>query len=123
MSYNSQKGTSITEALIAVVLVALLTKGAAYLTTRATASHTDQQLLSLAINQMNYALESNSVCSAAPIIELPNNISLTSEVQGCDTTSATINGMVIDNVATPPILSVTSDLLGGQVVVGGTWVD
>ena len=121
MYSNSQRGTSLIEALIAMLLIALVGSGAIHLTNRATASHTDQQLLTIAITQMRSALKTPDICTTPPVIQLPNNVSLTAQVQGCSTTTATVGGVAINNIQTPLTLSVTSDLLGGQVVVGGTW--
>ena len=122
MYSNSQQGTSLIEALIAMILISLVGSGAIHLTNRATASHTDQQLLTMAITQMRAALNTPNVCTTPPVIQLPNNVSLTTQVQGCGTTSVTIGvGGGAINVQSPLTLSVTSDLLGGQVVVGGTW--
>jgi len=67
-------------------------------------------------------MDGNDLCVNAPNIVLPNNLTITAEVQGCDaTTTAKINGMDIVDVPKPIALSVTSQQLGGQVVVGGTW--
>lgn len=116
-----EHGNTLMEALIALVLIGILVNGVGYLSSRATASYTEQQLLTIAITQMRSSLLAGDICTEAPTIELPNDVSLTTTVQGCDTTDATINGHVISNIPTPLGISVNSDLLGGQVVVGGTW--
>lgn len=112
-----------------MILIALTGSGAIHLTNRATSSYTDQQLLNMALTQMNAALHSQDVCTTAPVIQLPNNVSLTATVQGCAVITTTISLVATNppttgvsvNVPTPPVLSVNSPLLGGQVVVGGTW--
>ncbi len=121
MYADTERGSAIIEALVSMTLVALLLNGAGYLSTRAIASHTDQQLLNMAIAQMRASIRSDDICTNAPTIELPNNIVLATVAQGCDETTVTIDGHDIANVPTPTGLSVDSEILGGQVVVGGTW--
>ena len=121
MYSDTERGSAILEALVSMALVALVLNGAGYLSSRAIASHTDQQLLNMAIAQMRASIRSEDICADAPTIELPNNIILTTTVQGCDEMTVTIDGHQISNVPTPTGLSVDSELLGGQVVVGGTW--
>lgn len=121
MYVDKARGNALIEALIAMILVVILLNGAGYLSSRAIASHTDQQLLNMAITQMRTSIRNDDICANAPTIELPNNVILTATAQGCDDTTVTINGHVISNVPSPTGLSVDSEILGGQVVVGGTW--
>ena len=121
MYSRNSRGSAMFEALVAMIIIAIVLNGASFLTSRAIASNTDQQLLNIAITQMRASIRSTDICASPPTIELPNNIVLTTTAQGCDTTTITINGRAISNVPTPPGLSVDSELLGGQVVVGGTW--
>lgn len=121
MYVDTARGSALIEALIAMILVVILLNGSGYLSSRAIASHTEQQLLNMAIAQMRASIRSEDICANAPIIDLPNNITLTTTAQGCDDTTVTINGLVIPNVPTPTGLSVDSEILGGLVVVGGTW--
>lgn len=121
MSIKYQRGTSLIEVLIALILVSILVNGAMHLTTRATAVHTEQQLLTMAISQMQDALTRHDICTNPPTITLPGITPITADVQGCDTTSVTIDGTTISNIPTPVGLSINEPLLGGQVVVGGTW--
>lgn len=122
-STESQRGSSLVEVFVALLLVSLIGKGAVQLTTKATATFTDLQLLELSVNQLRSSLIMNhDICTNAPVVILPGNISITADVQGCDTTTtATIDGVTVAHIPKPISLSVTSDLLGGQVVVGGTW--
>ena len=121
---DKQTGTGLIEAMIAVFLVALLSKGAVYLTARASSLQSDSRVQEIAIQQMRDSLTNNeNVCTTAPIITLPNNEVVTAAVQGCGVmTTATINGVLISQVPVPISLSVDTPSLGGQVVVGGTWV-
>lgn len=121
---DKQTGTGLIEAMIAVFLVALLSKGAVYLTARASSLQSDSRVQEIAIQQMRDSLTNNAnVCTTAPVITLPNNEVVTAAVQGCGVmTTATINGVLISQVPVPITLSVDTQSLGGQVVVGGTWV-
>ena len=121
---DKQTGTGLIEAMIAVFLVALLSKGAVYLTARASSLQSDSRVQEIAIQQMRDSLTNNAnVCTTAPVITLPNNETVTAAVQGCGVmTTATINGEVVSQVPIPISLSVDTQSLGGQVVVGGTWV-
>lgn len=118
---NKETGGSLIEVLIATALVGILLHGAATLVTRATSSNTDQQLLNIAITQLRSSLLRDDLCVTPPTIELPGGVTLTADVQGCSPTSVVIGGETIDNVVQPIRLAVDSDLLGGRVVVGGTW--
>ena len=104
-----------------------MSQGAVYLTTRATATQTTQQMLNMAVSQLRSRLiENNNICVLAPVIpdavRLPNNVSLTAQVQGCESeATVSIDGINIPGVPRPITLRVDSPLLGGEVVVGGTW--
>ena len=117
------------EAVIGLVLVSLVVQGMLFITSRSSSVQSSLRLQEIAVLQMRAALMQNKsgaidICSVAPIVLLPNKVSITAEVQGCDTsTTAQINGTEITGVPMPIVLSVTSELLGGQIVVGGTWVD
>lgn len=121
MYVDTERGSALIEALVSMILVAILLNGAGYLSSRAIAFHTDQQLLDMAIAQMRASIRNEDICANAPTIELPSNITLIATAQGCDETTVTINGHDIHNMFTPSGLSVDSEILGGQVVVGGTW--
>jgi len=124
-STDKQQGIGLIEAIITVVLVAILTKGAIYVTARASALQSKSRIQEIAITQLRDNLTNGeNVCTTAPEITLPNNEVVTAQVQGCSyTTTATINGVVIANVPVPISLSIDSLSMGGQVVVGGTWVE
>lgn len=124
-SISRQKGSGLLEAIVVVVLIGLLSKGAIYLTGRASAVQGDSRVQEIALAQLRSILSnSNNICTTTPQVTLPNNETINVEVQGCNaTTTATINGVVIADVPVPVSLSVNSDSLGGQVVVGGTWLD
>ena len=127
LSTKKQQGDFLVEAVIGLVLVSVLIQGVLFVTSRTSAVRSTQRLQEMAVQQMRAALMQNlsgtiDICSTAPIINLPNSVTITAQVQGCNTTTtAQINGATVTGVPRPIALSVTSDLLGGQVVVGGTW--
>jgi len=128
---KSQRGSSLIEALIALIMIALIGKGAIYLTNRATAASTDQLLLSMAVTQMRAALTNPAICTTPPgtppaAVTLPNNPLLPITVQGCNVIiDATIDiastgEVTIGNIPAPIRLSIDDPIVGGLVVVGGT---
>ena len=123
-STNRQRGSGMFEAVVAMLLISMLGQGAIYLTSRVTAIQGDTRILEVAVNQMRTSLmNDNDICSSPPVIQLPNSETVTAEVQGCsETITARIDGIDITGIPKPIALSVTSDTLGGQVVVGGTWI-
>jgi len=124
-SVEKQTGSSLIEVLIATALVGIMLHGAATLTTRAAATSTDQQLITIAVEQMRTHLLDPGICTTPPTINIPdgttNGMNIVATVQGCDTTTVSIDNVTLNNVPSPLRLSVTSPLFGGQVVVGGTW--
>lgn len=121
-SINSQRGSGIIEALVAVLLVGLLSQGTLYLTSRASNAQAASRLQEIAVSQLRGDLmTSKDICSNPPSVTLPNGQVVTAEVQGCNTTiNAVINSVTVA-VPAPLRLSLTSDAIGGTLVVGGTW--
>lgn len=129
ISIKSQRGDFLVEAVIGLILVAIVGQGMLLIASRTAATQATLRVQEMAVSQMRSALMQNrsgsiDICSTSPVIFLPNSVSITADVQGCDTTSTVIiNGASVSGVPKPISLSVTSDQLGGQVVVGGTWID
>lgn len=127
MPIKSQKGSSIVEAVIAMILLSIIAQRAVFLSSRAAATQGEKRVQEIVVHQMRSALLQNGslgndICMNPPVIQLPNNNSVTAQVQGCaQTTEATIDGSIVSGIPQPISLSVTSDAAGGQVVVGGTW--
>jgi len=115
------------EAVIGLILVAIIGQGVVFIASRTATKNGQIRLQEMATNQMRSLLANNKMdgidlCTTAPTIVLPNNLSIVAQVQGCDaTTTATIDGVEVADVPKPIALSVTATQLGGQVVVGGTW--
>ena len=140
-SSKKQQGTSIIEAVIALILVAIISSGAVFLSARASDAQGSIRVQEIAITQLRSALINNGnggvdICSVAPTIRLPNNVTLTGpddvQVQGCGgTIIATIEGVSVTvpeplriSLCPPsatPSSACDGELLGGQIVVGGAW--
>lgn len=122
MYARNQRGNSLIEVLIAAALVGLMFYGTARLVNRAAKTSSEQQLLNIVLDQMQESLQSGNPCASPPQVVLPTGVTLLATAQGCGTTTpVTVNGVPIPPVPTPVRLSVNSNDLGGQVVVGGTW--
>lgn len=128
-SSDNQRGAFLVEAIVGIVLVALMAQAMLFITSRTSSVQTTLRLQEIAIHQMRSALMGNrsgtiDICNNAPKVSLPDNVSLQTVTQGCDaTTTAQFPGVSVTDVPQPVVLSVTSDLLGGRLVVGGTWVE
>ena len=126
-SIKRQRGDFLVEAVIGLILVSIIRQGMLLIASRTAKAQTNLSLQEIAVNQMRAALMQNrsgsiDICGSAPVISLPNAVSITAEVQGCGTyATVEINGTSVSDVPNPIRLSVTHALLGGQVVVGGTW--
>ena len=123
-----QRGSSLIEAVVALVLLSLVTQGAVTMTARASASQGELRVQEIALTQMREMLIANKsgsidLCApgSLPAVQLPET-AVTPDIQGCgETMSFKIDGTTIDNIAAPLVVSVTNDAIGGQIVVGGTW--
>lgn len=126
---SKQRGDFLIESLIGLLLMAIIGMGVVFVTSRMSVSQKDMRMQEIAVNQMRAWLLNNgtggiNICGATPQVKLPGVDDITVEVIGCDgtnvgTTVATINGVDI-TVPKPLFISVTSDALGGEVIVGGS---
>jgi len=130
-SIKRQRGTSIVEAIITLVLVAILASGAIFVSSKSAAQQGELRVQEIAVSQIRSALINNGtggvdICTTPPIVTLPNGEVLTApyiEVQGCNSTiTATVNGADV-TVPEPLRISINHASVGGQMVVGGTWVE
>ncbi|AYC31434.1 hypothetical protein D3880_03080 [Pseudomonas cavernae] len=119
------------EALIGMLLVAVIGLGLVYTSSRVAVSHKDMNLQSLAVAQLRDLLQRNGsgsldLCATAPSIKLPPQLSLPVSVSGCDASLSASVGKTSDSARKtltglhgPLSLSVTDPALGGEVRVGG----
>ncbi len=135
---KKQNGDFLIEALIGMVLLAIIGLGIVHTSSRATVVQRNMYLQEIAINSLRTALLQHrtgtiDVCNNPPTIKFPiafgsnPTTDIPAEQQGCTTTSDVTFGSAgapAVTVARPIVLSVLSnDLLGGRVVVGGSWDD
>ena len=130
-STKRQRGTSIVEAIITLVLVAILASGAIFVSSKSAAQQGEQRVQEIAVSQIRSALINNgtggvNICTTTPVIQLPNDVVLSAphiQVQGCNSTiTATVNGTNV-TVPEPLRILINHASVGGQMVVGGTWVE
>jgi type II secretory pathway pseudopilin PulG len=126
-SLRTQRGDFLIESLIGMVLMAIIGMGVVFVTSQMSVAKKDMRLQEIAVNQMRALLLNNgtrgiNICTSTPHVKLPgvpdNDIEV--EVIGCSTTTATIAGVTIADVPKPLFISVKSDALGGEVIVGGS---
>ncbi|WP_314409512.1 hypothetical protein [Pseudomonas kuykendallii] len=120
-----QRGDILLEALIGILLMAIIGLGLVYVTSRVAVSQKDMNLQSLAIAQLRDLLQRNGagtdLCGGSHQISLPSIGTLNVTVTGCGTTAnATVGGQALSGIASPLTLSVSNSALGGEVSLGAT---
>ncbi|MCY1267956.1 hypothetical protein D9M68_216880 [compost metagenome] len=130
-STSRQRGDVLIEALIGMLLMAIVGLGLVYTTSRVAVSQKDMNLQSLAVSQLRDLLQRNGsgtldLCAGAPNLLLPNQLSLPVTVSGCASSLAVSVGKRSDSARLeltglrgPLSLSVSDPALGGEVRVGG----
>lgn len=125
---RKQRGDFLIESLIGMVLMAIIGMGVVFVTSKMSVAQKDMRLQEIAVNQMRALLLNNgtggiNICDLTPQVKLPGISSSDIEVEviGCDgTTTAEVGGVVIADVPKPLFISVKSDVLGGEIIVGGS---
>lgn len=130
--YDKQRGDFLLEALIGMVLMAIISMGVVYVTSKASVAQRDMQVQEIAKTQLRNKLQSGSgLCAAGNNITLPGGATVDITTQGCTNTArtsltASINGATVPDVPSPVIMSAN---LGADtckdcsVIVGGTWIE
>ncbi|MBM7062772.1 hypothetical protein JQX08_18825 [Pseudomonas sp. UL073] len=130
LSTERQRGDVLIEALLGMLLMSIVGLGLVYATSRVAVSQKDMNLQSLAVSQMRDLLQRNgsgtlNLCSSAPSITLPNQLTLAVQVSGCNSNLSVSVGKSSDSarrtltgVQGPLSLSVNDPALGGEVRVG-----
>ncbi len=131
---RKQRGISLIEALISLLIVSITVAGSLYVLSRANATKAQSSLQEIAIHTLRQKLMSNSginltACTATDIA-IPNGAGGTQTLavtveSGCDTAdlaTITVAGTTttIDAVRGRIALSVDHALVGGKVHVGGS---
>ena len=120
----SQRGDMLIEAMIGLLLMSIIGLALSMAAGRASNAQKDMNVRNIAVTQMRDLLQRNGsgtldLCSQSTAINLPGSLSLPVTVSGCATTSVTVGGLVIADVALPLRLSITHKVLGGTLNVGG----
>lgn len=115
-----QKGSTLLEALVALLLTSIIALGGAVSIGKILQAHRQSNIQQIAVSQLRVLLQSgSSLCTAtsAPTISVNNttlNVSVT-----CTEKSITVGSGTAVTIK-KPVLSVTDDSLGGEVKVGET---
>lgn len=124
---RKQRGDFLIESLIGMVLMAIIGMGVVFVTSQMSVAKKDMRLQEIAVNQMRALLLNNgtrgiNICANTPQVKLPGVLDseIQVEVFGCSTTTATIAGVPIADVPKPLFISVRSDALGGEIIVGSS---
>ena len=114
---NYQKGATLFEALIALVLTSIIALGGAVSIGKIMQAQRQSNMQQMAVNQLRVLLQSgSSLCGITPAPNITiNNQSLNVTVT-CANQATTVNGANV--TITKTVLSVTDSALGGEVRVG-----
>ena len=116
-NYNYQKGSTLLEALVALVLTSIIALGGALSIGKSMKAHRQSNIQQIAVNQLRVLLQSgSSLCGITPAPNITiNNQSLNVTVT-CTNQATTVKGANV--TITKTVLSVTDSSLGGEVKVG-----
>ncbi|RKG37670.1 prepilin-type N-terminal cleavage/methylation domain-containing protein, partial [Acinetobacter sp. WCHAc060007] len=115
--YNYQKGSTLLEALVALVLTSIIALGGALSIGKIMQAHRQSNIQQIAVNKLRVLLQSgSSLCGITPAPNITiNNQSLNVTVT-CTNQATTVKGANV--TITKTVLSVTDSSLGGEVKVG-----
>ncbi|HNG59097.1 MAG TPA: hypothetical protein PKZ52_04675 [Cellvibrionaceae bacterium] len=119
-----QRGDMLIEALIGLVLMAIVAVGVTTITSKVEKGKREMSVQDLAVSQLQELLVKNgngsiNLCDSTPeTITLPDE-TITVAASGCTTVSATINGVAFTDLKQPIVLSATSSKNGAKYTVGG----
>ena len=116
-NYNYQKGSTLLEVLVALVLTSIIALGGALSIGKIMKAHRQSNIQQIAVNQLRVLLQSgSSLCGTTPAPTITiNNQSLNVTVT-CTNQATTVKGANV--TITKTVLSVTDSSLGGEVKVG-----
>ena len=116
-NYNYQKGSTLLEALVALILTSIIALGGALSIGKIMQAHRQSNIQQIAVNQLRVLLQSgSSLCGTTPAPTITiNNQSLNVTVT-CTNQATTVKGANV--TITKTVLSVTDSSLGGEVKVG-----
>lgn len=124
-SLQRQRGDFLIESLIGLVLMAIIGLGVVFVTSRMSIAHKDMRMQEIAVNQMRALLLNNgsngiNICASPPTVKLPS-LDIPATVIGCgETITASVHGKTINNISRPLFISLNHEVLGGEIIVGGS---
>lgn len=125
LSFTSQRGDILIEALIGLVLMAIVAVGVTTITSKVAKGKREMSVQDLAISQLQELLIKNgngtvNLCDNTPeTITLPDE-TITVKATGCSAVAATINGVAFTDLKPPIVLSAKSSKPdGAEYTVGG----
>lgn len=123
-----QQGDFLLEALIGMVLMAIISMGVVYVTSKASVSQRDMQVQEIAISQLRNLLQNGvGLCDAGQTVTLPGNGAAAIQTQGCAANQpvdlVAVIGASSIAVPSPVVMSVNigaNNCQNCSVVVGGS---
>lgn len=121
---RAQRGDMLIEAMIGLLLMSIIGLSLSMAAGRASIAQKNINVRNIAVTQLRDLLQRNGsgtldLCSQSTTVSLPGDLKLPVTVSGCTTTSITVDGLVIADVAPPLRLSISDKTLGGMLNVGG----
>lgn len=116
-NYNYQKGSTLLEALVALVLTSIIALGGALSIGKIMKAHRQSNIQQIAVNQLRVLLQSgSSLCGITPAPNITINNQNLNVTVTCTNQATTVKGANV--TITKTVLSVTDSSLGGEVKVG-----
>jgi Tfp pilus assembly protein PilV len=116
-NYNYQKGSTLLEALVALVLTSIIALGDALSIGKIMQAHRQSNIQQIAVNKLRVLLQSgSSLCGITPAPNITINNQNLNVTVTCTNQATTVKGANV--TITKTVLSVTDSSLGGEVKVG-----
>lgn len=116
-NYNYQKGSTLLEALVALVLTSIIALGGALSIGKIMKAHRQSNIQQIAVNKLRVLLQSgSSLCGITPAPNITINNQNLNVTVTCTNQATTVKGANV--TITKTVLSVTDSSLGGEVKVG-----
>ena len=116
-NYNYQKGSTLLEALVALVLTSIIALGGALSIGTIMQAHRQSNIQQIAVNKLRVLLQSgSSLCGITPAPNITINNQNLNVTVTCTNQATTVKGANV--TITKTVLSVTDSSLGGEVKVG-----
>jgi Tfp pilus assembly protein PilV len=124
LNYREQQGDMLIEALVGLVLMAIIAIGVTTITSKVEKGKREMSVQDLAVSQLQELLVKNgngsvNLCDSTPeTITLPDE-TITVVASGCTPITSTVNGVSLTDLKQPIVLSATSAMNSAVFTVGG----